>query len=171
MGQRVPLHRGTNICSWCTRWTRTARATTVGLYQLNPVDPYLESARSHPLNLEMQSPVSKFAFKWCQLVPLHDGDFLLNEKKFASWTDFLKRTSEDLFTGGSAPGGGGGRMTCDCWRAGLIPLFSHFNLHQSKHRSVDDKSHYGPSCNQSDTVPGVECNNPSGGTRPGVKAT
>ena len=44
--------------------------------------------------------------------PGDDGDFLLNEKKFDSWTDFLNQTSESLFSGQP----GGGRMTCDCWR-------------------------------------------------------
>ena len=35
------------------------------------------------------------------------GDFLLNEKTYSSWTDFLRHSSEGTFPG---------RMTCDCWR-------------------------------------------------------
>jgi hypothetical protein len=116
MGQLVPLQRGTSICSWCTRWTRWGCTRGIQLTHS------LKAPGFNPLTLNVISWFQAFAFK-CSLYrynkdgPGDDGDFLLNEKTFASWTEFLKRTSEDLFTGSAAPGGGGGgRMTCDCWR-------------------------------------------------------
>jgi hypothetical protein len=44
----------------------------VGLYKLNPVDPYLESTRFQPLHPSRDFLVSKVCFQ-LQLVPLHRG--------------------------------------------------------------------------------------------------